>query len=132
MEYKSPEGLFQSKIYSQAVTVRGAGKTIYIGGQNAVNARGEIVGRGDLKAQTKQALENIRTILASEGATFENIVKLSIYMVQGCHPREGLAAFQETVGALKNKPLITVLFVPGLSNPAFLIEIDGIAVAEAD
>ncbi|WP_216855248.1 RidA family protein [Paenibacillus alba] len=73
MEHKNPEGLFKSKAFSQAITVSGKAKTIYIGGQHAINSTGELVGVGDLKLQTKQALTNIATILASENATHRSI-----------------------------------------------------------
>lgn len=130
VEYLNPEGLHKSPFYSQAAVVRGNAKTIYIGGQNAVNAQGEIVGPGDLARQVGQIVENIRTILAAESATFDDVIRLNIYLTQGCDPRVGLAAFLEAVGKLKNPPLITVLFVAGLASPAFLAEIDGVAVVE--
>ena len=130
MEHIRPDGLFKSPVYSQAITVRGNSKTIYIGGQDSVNAKGEIVGKDDLAAQTRQIIDNIGVILAAEKASFKDLVKLNIYMVQGVDPRVGLRAFQESVGALENPPLVTGLFVAGLARPEFLIEIDGIAVVE--
>jgi len=75
-------------------------------------------------------LENIKIALASENATFHDVIKLNIYMVDGCDPAVGLKAFKETVGELENHPLITVLKVAGLANPLCLIEIDAIAVVE--
>lgn len=130
VKYSSPEGLFKSKFYSQAVTVSGNAKTIYIGGQNAGNSKGELVGQDDFELQTKQALENIKTALSSENATFNNVIKLNIYMVDGCDPSIGFKAFMETVGQLEKPPLITVLKVAGLANPLCLVEIDAIAVVE--
>lgn len=130
VKHSNPEGLFNSKVYSQVVTVSGNGKTIYIGGQNAVNSEGELVGRGNLELQTKQVLENIKIALASENATFNDVIKLNIYMVDGCDPAVGLKAFKETVSELENPPLITVLKVAGLANPLCMIEIDAIAVVE--
>lgn len=85
---------------------------------------------GQFELQTKQALENIKIALASENATFHDVIKLNIYMVDGCDPAVGLKAFKETVGELENHPLITVLKVAGLANPLCLIEIDAIAVVE--
>jgi len=126
----NPKGLFDSRIYSQVVTVSGKGKTIYIGGQNAINAEGQVIGEGDFELQTKQALENIKIALASEKATFKDVIKLNIYMVEGCDPAVGLKAFKETVGELENPPTITVLKVAGLANPLYLIEIEAIAVVE--
>lgn len=130
VEHINHDGIYQSPVFSQAIAVSGNCKTIYIGGQNAVDANGGIVGKNDLALQTKQIIENIKRILAAQQATFDDVIKLNIYLVQGCDPRIGLGAFQEVLGALKNPPLITVLFVAGLANPAFLIEIDGIAVVE--
>lgn len=89
-----------------------------------------MVGGDNFELQTKQALENIKIALASENATFHDVIKLNIYMVDGCDPAVGLKAFKETVGELENHPLITVLKVAGLANPLCLIEIDAIAVVE--
>ncbi len=130
VEHKNPDGLFTSKVFSQMVTVRGNAKTIYIGGQNALDSEGQLVGRDDLELQTKQVLKNIGTILASENAGFSDLIKLNIYMLNGCNPQVGLKAFQELIGTMKNPPLITVLFVSGLAHPSCLIEIEGIAVVE--
>jgi enamine deaminase RidA (YjgF/YER057c/UK114 family) len=130
VEHKSPEGLFASKAYSQAITVSGNAKTIYIGGQNAINSKGELVGAGDLESQTKQALNNIATILASENADFSNMIKLNIYLQNGSDPGIGFKAFQEVVGPLEKSPLVTVLFVSEFARPGCLLEIDGIAVVE--
>ncbi len=126
----NPEGMHRSGAFSQGISVSGPSRTIYIGGQNAVNARGEIVGPGDLKAQTRQALKNMGTVLEAAGAGFSDLIKLNIYMAQGVDPREGFAAYLEVAGPLDPPPLVTGLFVAGLANPAFLVEIDGIAVVK--
>lgn len=89
-----------------------------------------MVGKDNFELQTKQALENIKIALASENATFNDVVKLNIYMVEGCDPAVGLKAFMETIGEMEKPPLITVLKVAGLANPLCLIEIDAIAVVE--
>ena len=128
--HSNPEGLFNSRAYSQVVTVSGNGKTIYIGGQNAINSEGQLIGRDNFELQTKQVLENLRTALAAENATFNDIIKLNIYMVDGCDPAVGFKAFKETVGEMQKPPLITVLKVAGLANPLCLVEIDAIAVVE--
>jgi len=66
VKHINPDGLFKSKFFSQVVTVSGSGKTIYIGGQNAINSKGELVGRDNFELQTKQTLENIKIALAAE------------------------------------------------------------------
>jgi enamine deaminase RidA (YjgF/YER057c/UK114 family) len=130
VKHSNPDGLFKSRAYSQVITVSGSGKMIFIGGQNAVNPEGRVVGQGNFELQVKQSLENIRIALASENAAFSDVIKLNIYMVDGCDPAVGFKAFMETVGALEKPPLITVLKVSGLADPACLVEIDAIAAVE--
>jgi enamine deaminase RidA (YjgF/YER057c/UK114 family) len=127
IEHINPDGLFNNPAFSQIVTTHGNGKTIYIGGQNSVTANREIVGKGNIQEQTEQAMQNVQTALISCGATFENVVKLSIHIVQGQNIYQAFQASQKTLSGLKNPPAVSVLIVFGLANPDFLIEIDAIA-----
>lgn len=127
VEYINPDTMHKNPAYSQAVVVVGPSKTIYIGGQNSVDASGEIVG-DDLATQTDQALKNVTTVLAAVGANLDHLIKLQILLVQGVDLREGFAAFQKHWGNRSNAPIVTVAFVAALGNPRFLVEIDGIAV----
>ncbi|MDQ3696375.1 MAG: RidA family protein [Chloroflexota bacterium] len=131
VDYLNPEGLHQNPAFSQAVVVTGAVKTIYIGGQNAVNAAGEVVGKGDFAAQSRHVLENIQTCLAAAGAGFEHIIKLNILVARGQSLSEGYAVFQEFFPAGANPPAVTAAFVAGLAHPDFLAEIDAIAIVPA-
>jgi enamine deaminase RidA (YjgF/YER057c/UK114 family) len=128
VEYINPANMITSKAFSQMVSVTGPHKTIYIGGQNAVDKDGNLIGSGDLGLQTKQVLINIGNALAAVNATYKDIVKWNIYMVAGSDPGVGYKAFQETVGQLENPPVITVLEVAGLGNPNYLVEIEAIAI----
>lgn len=116
--------------YSHAISVSGNHKTIYIGGQNAIDEKGNIFGKGNLKDQTLQILTNMEKILNEVYAHLENIVKININIVQGQNPREGFEAFQQKWGS-QNFPAITVVFVAGLGNPDWLVEIDAVAVIPA-
>ncbi|HQU55659.1 MAG: RidA family protein [Saprospiraceae bacterium] len=127
LQFLNPEGLSKNPAFSQLVITQGYGKTIYIGGQNAVNAQREIVGAGDISAQTEQVMQNIQTALSACGATFENLVKLTIHIVQGQDLYQGFQASQKYLGNLKNPPAITGFFVAALAHPAFLVEVDAIA-----
>lgn len=127
VEYINPEGLSKNPAFSQIVTTHGRGKTIYIGGQDAVNAHGEVVGKGDIGEQTEQVMKNLQTALAACGATFNNLIKLSIYIVQGQDIYRGFQASQKYLGNLKNPPAISGLFVAALANPNYLVEVDAIA-----
>lgn len=127
IQHINPDGLSNNRSFSQIVITQGSGKTIYIGGQNAVNSNEEIVGKGDIVNQTEQVMKNLQTALSASGATFENLVKLNIYIVQGQDLYGAFQASQKYLGNLSNPPAISVLVVVGLANPDFLIEIDATA-----
>jgi enamine deaminase RidA (YjgF/YER057c/UK114 family) len=131
IQHLNPDGLFKNPAFSQIITTEGNGKTIYIGGQNAVNADREIIGKGNIQEQTEMAMKNIQTALAFCNATFENVVKLSIHVVQGQNPYGAFQASQKFMTGLTKMPTISVLIVAGLANPDFLIEIDAIAFIPA-
>ena len=127
VQYINPEGLLKNPAFSQVVTTQGRGKTIYIGGQDSINAQREIVAKGDIGRQTEQVMKNLQTALSACGATFENLIKLSIYIVQGQDISRGFQTSQMFLGHLKNPPAITGLFVAALAHPDFLVEVDAIA-----
>lgn len=127
VQYLNPAGLPVNPAFSQTVVVTGAVKTIYVGGQNAVDMEG-VVGRGDIGRQTEQVLANLQTALAAGGATLDHVVKWGVHIVQGQPLGPGFAAFQRVWGNRPNPPVITALFVAALANPDYLVEIDAIAV----
>ncbi len=127
IDYINPENMSKPRGYSHAIAVAGNRKTIYIGGQNALDENGNIVGKGSLKEQTEQVLANIQKILDKAGARLEDVVKFNIHILQGQNPQEGFGVFQQKWGASPNLPAITVLFVAGLGNPDWLLEIDAVA-----
>lgn len=117
-----------SKSYSQAILVE-SGKLLFVSGQVSVNAQGEIVGKGDLRAQTKQVFENLKTVLAASGATFEQVVKLT-YFVVSSH-KDGIGVVREVRTSYlptTTPPASTFLYVEGLYDPNILIEIEAVAV----
>ncbi|MCW3998961.1 MAG: RidA family protein [Candidatus Bathyarchaeota archaeon] len=123
----NPQSLAAPRGYSHAISVEGNYRTIYIGGQNAVNEKGNVVGENSLKEQTIKVLENIEKILMEADAKLEDIVKFNIYLVEGQKPQEGFEAFQQKWRSQK-APVITVVFVAGLGNPNWLVEIEAVAV----
>lgn len=126
IEYQNPEGLHKNPAFSQIVTTQGEGKTIYIGGQNALNKDSKIIGKHDIFLQTDQVMKNIETAHEACNAKFENLVKLGIHVVQGHDAYGAFQVSQKFLGHLQNPPVITVLFVSELINPEFLIEIDAV------
>lgn len=125
----NPDGLFKSPSYSQAVSVTG-GRTVYISGQVSLNANGELVGPGDIRAQTIQAFENMKAVLAASGATFGDVVKFS-YFVKNFDPTE-IAVIRSVRDSYLPKgqppPASTLVGVQSLFRDDVLIEIEAIAV----
>jgi len=128
VEYVNPSALNKNPAFTNVIVVTGSVKTVYVGGQDAVDASGAIIGKGDLKAQTEQVLKNLQVALAAGGAQFEHIIKWNLYIVQGQPLRAGFEAFQRIWGNRPNPPAITAVYVSGLAHPDFLVEMDAIAV----
>jgi enamine deaminase RidA (YjgF/YER057c/UK114 family) len=119
----NPDTLYKNPAFSQAVVVSNPSKLIFIGGQDGVTTAGEIAG-SDIASQTEQALKNVIAALEASGATLDDVVKLTLYMVQGQSLTKGFEVAQR----FNIRPTaISVVFVAGLANPDYLIEIDAIA-----
>ena len=128
VEFLNPAGLPRNPAFRNVAVVSGSVRTIYSGGQDAVDAGGNIVGTGDIAAQTEQVLRNLSTALAAAGARPEHVVKWTIFIVDGQDFRAGYAAFQRVWGDRSDPPVITAAVVKGLAHPDFLVEMDAIAV----
>jgi enamine deaminase RidA (YjgF/YER057c/UK114 family) len=128
VEFLNPDGLPKNPAFSNVAVVSGSVRTIYIGGQDAIDAEGNVVGAGDIAAQTEQVLRNLRTALAAAGAGPEHVVKWNVFIVDGQDFRAGYAAFQRVWGDRPDPPVITAAMVKGLAHPDFLVEMDAIAV----
>ena len=126
----NPEGMHRSPAYSQGVAVEAPARTVYVGGQNAVSPDGQIVGVGDVAAQTERALLNLTTVLAAGGARLQDVVKLTVFLVQGQDFRAGYGAFQRAWGDAP-PPAVSAALVAGLAHPDFLVEVEAIAVVPA-
>jgi 2-iminobutanoate/2-iminopropanoate deaminase len=121
----NPAGLSTPTGYSHVVSARG-GRTIYIAGQVALDAKGQLVGENDLAAQTRQVFANLETALKAAGAGFGDVVKLNTYMRDAAQVQviRDIRAKYFT----KELPASTLVEVSRLANPGFLIEIEVIAV----
>ncbi len=114
-------------IYSHAVKAKG-NQFLFISGITARDQEGKIVGKGDIKTQTQQVLENMKKVLDTAGATFDNIVKVTVFITD-------MRNFQEIheVRARyfkKDFPASTLVQVTSLASPDLLIEIEAIAVLD--
>jgi enamine deaminase RidA (YjgF/YER057c/UK114 family) len=128
VSYLSPDGMHRNPAYSQLVVASGPVRTVYVGGQNAVDAAGAIVGKGDIALQSAQVARNLQTALAAAQARPEHVVKWTVYLVQGQPVGPALGAFQKVLGTLPHAPAVTTVFVAALGNPDFLLEVEAIAV----
>jgi len=124
----NPTGVAASPAYTHAVEVSG-GKTIFISGQVPLDEKGELVGRGDLREQTRKVFENLKRALAAAGARFEDVVKTTYYVV-GYRPQH-LAAIREVRSEYlspAHPPASTLVGVEALFLEGVLIEVEAIAV----
>jgi reactive intermediate/imine deaminase len=116
--------------YSHSVRVETTEATwIYVSGQIANDVDGELVGPGDLRAQTRQVFENLRAILAANGATFADVVKIGTYLTT----LDDLAGMRDVRSEYltSEPPASTAVQVAALVVPDALIEIDLVAVVPA-
>jgi 2-iminobutanoate/2-iminopropanoate deaminase len=116
--------------YSQAVRVEsGDSVWIHVSGQIAIDAEGNLVGPGDLRAQTRQVFENLKAILEANGATFADAVKIGTYLTT----LDDLAGMREVRSEYltAEPPASTAVQVVALVVPEALIEIDLVAVVPA-
>src|SRR5262245_17152706 len=128
IEFLNPTTLCPTFGWSHVVTSAG-GKTIYISGQVAVNERGEVVGKGDWRAQTVQTFENILHARAAVGATVRDVGKTNLYVV-GLKP-EHVPILREVRSRYINAeqpPASTLVGVSALVGADWLIEIEAVAV----
>lgn len=127
-EFINPESLSKNPAFSQLAVIKGNNKTIYIGGQDAIDSAGHIVGKGNIEQQAQQVLKNLEAALKAGGAGFQHVVKWNIYFVKGQSPEKALKVFGPQMSKLKAPPLVTGVFVESLANPDYLLEIEAIAV----
>lgn len=110
-------------IFSQAIK---AANLIFVSGQVAKNTSGEVVGKGDIEAQTKQCIENLKHILEAGGATLEGVVKMTVYVTN----MEHLRVIHEVRAEYFKEPYpaSTLIEVSRFTHPEYLIEIEAIAI----
>lgn len=121
-----PEGLVSSPAFSHVAVVPPGATTIYVGGQDSVDAEGSLVGAGDVAAQSTRALENAGTALAAAGATFADVVQWTVLFVDGVDLAAAYGAIAPLL-ASDEPPLVLGARVAGLGVPGALIEVSAIA-----
>jgi 2-iminobutanoate/2-iminopropanoate deaminase len=114
--------------YTHVVTVSGSGKMIFVAGQLARDKEGNLVGKGDMRAQIQQVGENIRACLEAAGATLADIVKTNTYVTDytefAKHGDVRLRYFGPAT------PTSTTVQISGLADPDAMLEIEAVAVVD--
>lgn len=126
IERLRPDGLVFSPVFSHVAVVPPGAATIYVGGQNAVDADGTLVGGGDIAAQSVRALANAKRALAAAGATLGDVVQWTVMIVDGADLAAGYGAIASEL-ASDEPALVAALRVAGLTVPGALIEISAVA-----
>ena len=115
-------------IMSQGVAVP-SGRMVFVSGQVARGVDGQLVGRGDIQAQTRKVLENIRSVLAEAGATMNDVTKVTVFVT---NLAEHFSAIHEVRAEFfsSDYPASTLVEISRLVDPDMLIEIEAIAVVQ--
>ena len=101
------------------------GRLLYISGQVAWDTSGNIVGKGDMKAQARQTFQNLRQVLQAAGGDLQNLMKITTYITKiEDFPAVAEARSEVFKGEM---PASTLIVVKSLFHPDFLIEVEGIA-----
>ncbi|MEO0651926.1 MAG: Rid family hydrolase [Planctomycetota bacterium] len=127
VEHINPDGLHRNPAFSQVVAIDPGCRTVYVGGQNAVSAEGEIVGPKDLGAQSEQVARNVLVALAAAGAGPEHVVNWTIYVLEGQALPVAFERFAKVWGSTPQAPTVSVVQVAALAHPQFLIEVTAVA-----
>lgn len=127
-QFLNPPGLCPTYGWTHVVSSTGS-RTIHISGQVAINAKGDLIGRGDMKAQTEQAFRNVSIALEAAGATLSDVVKTSLFVV-GLKPEHVpvIRAIRSKYVSAENPPASTLVGVSALVGPDWLVEIEAIAI----
>jgi enamine deaminase RidA (YjgF/YER057c/UK114 family) len=131
LRFMNPPGMSNPPGYSHVVEVTGPHRVVYFAGQTGTDASGKVVG-ADFRAQAVQVFENIKLALASVGAGFEHVVKMTAYHTNldanATIYRDVRASYFPNKAAL---PGHTLLQISRLANPAYQLEVEVIAILPA-
>ena len=127
----NPDALPKPEHYRQVAVATGT-RTVYLAGQVARTADGEPVGVGDLAAQVEQAYLNVAAGVAAAGGSFDDVAKLTLYVVDWSEEKlpalgEGVGRVAARLGVDPIKP-VTLIGVAGLGEPDLLVEVEAVAV----
>ena len=129
VRFVQPEAIYKTAAYTHVVEVVGPGRLIYTSGEQGRDRNGDLP--VDIKAQSIQLLENIKAALAAVGATFDNVIKVNVYMLD---LRKHQPIWSEVKQQYVNKnapPASTTVQVSALTREGALLEVEVVAALPA-
>jgi len=126
LRHVRPPASPQAPRYSHAVVVDG-GPLIFVSGQVAYDAQRRLVGKGDMRAQTRQVFENLKAVLEDAGSDLAHVVRLNTYLTDMSQLEAHRAVRNEYLDA-GNPPASTLVGVARLVDPDLLLEVEAVAV----
>lgn len=121
-----PAGLAKPSGHWTTVTTARPGKLVFVSGLTARNERGELVGAGDVRAQTRQVCENLKMAMQAAGGTLADVVRIDVYIREMTGFKDIHDIRREYFGP--NPPASTMVAVAAFTHPDMLIEINAIGV----
>ncbi|WP_019074008.1 RidA family protein [Streptomyces hokutonensis] len=131
--FMNPSGLPKIDVYRQ-VSIASGSRLVFVAGQVAWDAEGVTIGEGDLAAQVEQSYLNVGTALAEVGGSFDDVAKLTFYVVDWTPAKmppllEGISRAAAQLG-ITPAPPTTLIGVAALDVPDHLVEIEATAVLD--
>jgi len=129
-EFINPKGHVHSipRGYSHVVKVKNPGTFIYVAGQGPVGEKLELIGPGDIEAQTRATFRNIKRNLEAAGAGFADVAKMTVYLLDIKNHQWPVRNVRAEFIDTENPPVSTMVEVSRLAIDGMLIEVDVMAV----
>jgi enamine deaminase RidA (YjgF/YER057c/UK114 family) len=127
-KFINPPGLKPLGMYSNVACAKG-GTLVFISGQVAVDAEGKVVGKGDIQAQAVQVFENLKLALGAAGATFEDVLKFTIF-IKNLTPdaRKAVMSVRNRHISQTHPPAATMVGIDRLVEDDLLVEVEAVAM----
>lgn len=122
----NPEGLPTPRGSYSLVNIAQPGRMVFIAGQTASDPQGNVVGVGDVRAQTRYIIEKIKRAVEAAGGTINDVVAMSVFTTDVRYHRDINEVRREVLGS--NFPTSTMVQVVALARPELLLEINATAV----
>ena len=116
-----PPGMPPNPALSPGIQV---GDTLYVSGQIAVDASGNVVGENDCEAQTRQVMANVQAVAKAVGGSMNNVVKITCFLTDVANYPAYSKVRAETFPS--NPPASSTVIVAGLVRPELLVEVEAV------